>query len=188
MKWNMVRIEWMSFLLMFGAVYGSEKTETVSAAEKACRLRMAGNSNSAKEMLLEHLKNHPDDAVAQFEYSRTLFYLMDFETAEAHAGLAVQQDMDNPRYHYWQGLCETYLFIDKAHHKNELDLSILKRSINEFQKTIELKPDYHQARYLLVNLLNNNPPDQGGNPQKAHGTPDGDGSGLWTAGDDGRAG
>ena len=163
----MLTICLVAFLFPFAVVCGSEKTEGISVAQKAFQLRLDGKSHQAKEMLLEYLKEHPEDAVTQFEYSRVLGYLFDFEQAEKHAALAVQQDPDDTRFHYWLGMCGTYLYIDQAHHKGNLDPSILKRSITALQKAIELKPDYYEARYLLVNLLNNNEPDQGGDQQKA---------------------
>lgn len=167
MKQKMLTIGLVAFLLPFAVVFGGEKTEGISVAEKAFRLRLDGKSHQAKEVLNDYLKEDPNDPVAQFEYSRVLCYLFDLESAEKHAALAVQLDEDNPRYHYWEGMCGTYLFIDQAHHKGHLDPSILKRSIAAFQKAIELKPDYHQARYLLVSLLNNNEPEHGGDQQQA---------------------
>lgn len=167
MKWKMLTTCLVVFLLPFAVVCGSEKAKEMSAAEKAFQLRFDGKSQQAKELLSEYLKERPDDAVAQFEYSRVLCYLFDLESAEKHAALAVQLDKDNPRFHYWEGMCGTYLYIDQAHHKGNLDSSISKRAIGEYQKAIELDPDYHEARYLLVNLLNNNPPDQGGDEKQA---------------------
>ena len=148
-------------------VCAGQKAEEASVAQKAFQLRIEGKSQQAKEVLSKYLKQDPNDAVAQFEYSRTLCYLFEIELAEKHAALAVKLDEDNPRYHYWQGMCGTFLYIDQAHHKGNLDSSIIKRSIAAFEKAIELKPDYHEARYLLVNLFNNNEADQGGDQQKA---------------------
>jgi tetratricopeptide (TPR) repeat protein len=153
-------------LLLCGTVYSREQEE-MSVAEKAFQLRIDGKSQQAKEVLSKYLKQDPNDAITQFEYSRTLCYLFDLESAEKHAALAAKLDEDNPRYHYWQGMCGTYLYIDQAHHKGNLDSSIIKRSMAAFEKAIELKPDYHEARYLLINLFNNNEADQGGNPKKA---------------------
>jgi tetratricopeptide (TPR) repeat protein len=155
------------FLLPFAVVCGSEKAGKMSVAQKAFQLRLDGKSQQAKEMLSGHLKEHPNDAIAHFEYSRVLCYLFDLEVAEKHAAKAVELDKDNARFHCWQGLCGTYLFIDQAHHKGNPDKSILKRAIGELQKAVELKPDYHAARYLLVNLLNNNPPELGGDQKQA---------------------
>lgn len=163
----MLIIGLVAFLLPISVICGSEKTEEMSVSRKAFQLRMDGKSQQAKEILSEYLKADPNDAVAQFEYSRVLCYLFDLESAEKHATQAVQLAEDNPRYHYWQGVCGTFLYIDQAHHKGNLDSSIIKRSIAAFEKAIELKPDYYEARYLLVNLLNNNEPDQGGDQQKA---------------------
>jgi tetratricopeptide (TPR) repeat protein len=166
MKQKMSTICLVVFLLPV-VVFGGEKAEEISVHQKAYQLRVAGKNEQAKEMLSEYLKANPNDAIAQFEYSRTLFYLFDIETAEQHAAIAVELDEDNARFHYWQGMCGTYLYIDQAHHKGNLDSSILKRSIAAFQKAIVLKPDYHQSRFLLVNLLSNNESDQGGDQQKA---------------------
>jgi tetratricopeptide (TPR) repeat protein len=167
MKRKMLTICLVVVLISTAVVCAGEKTEEASVAEKAFQLRLDGKSHEAKEVLTEYLKEHPDDAVAQFEYSRVLCYLFDLESAEKHAALAVQLDEDNPRFHYWEGMCGTYLFIDQAHHKGNLDGAIVKRSIAALQKAIELKPDYHLARYLLVNLLNNNPPEHGGDQKQA---------------------
>ena len=167
MKRRMLTIGLVAFVFAFAVVFGSEETDESSVSQKAYQLRMAGKNKQAKKMLADYLEADPNDAVAQFEYSRVLGYLFDFEQAEKHAELAVQQDPDDARFHYWQGMCGTYLYIDQAHHKGHLDPSILKRSIAAFQKAIELKPDYHQARYLLVSLLNNNEPEHGGDQKQA---------------------
>lgn len=167
MKRKMLTICLTVFLLPLAVGYADEKAEEISVAEKTFQLRIDGKSEQAKDMLSEYLKADPNDAVAQFEYSRVLCYLFDLESAEKHAAQAVQLAEDNPRYHYWEGMCGTYLYIDQAHHKGNLDSSIINRSIAAFQKAVELKPDYHRARYLLVNLLNNNPPDQGGDQKQA---------------------
>ena len=167
MKRTIMTIGLVAFLFPLAAVFGGEQTEEISVPQKAYQLRMSGKSELAKKMLADYLEADSNDAVAQFEYSRVLCYLFELESAEKHAVLAVQLDSDNPRYHYWQGLCGTYLYIDQAHHKGHLDPLILKRSIAALQKAIELKPDYHQARFMLVDMLNNNEPDQGGDQQKA---------------------
>ena len=167
MKRKMLTIGFMVFLLPFALVCGGEKTEGMSVAEKAFQLRLDGKSHQAKEVLAEYLKEHPDDAFAQFEYSRVLFYLFDFEVAEKHAAKAVELDKENPRYHFWLGNCLCILFIDQAHHKGNLDESILKRAIPELQKAVALKPDYHEARFELIGLLNDNPPEHGGDPNQA---------------------
>ena len=167
MKRKMLTIFFGVVLISTAVVCAGEKTEEASVAQKAFQLRLDGKSHEAKGALTEYLKEHPDDGVAQFEYSRVLCYLFEIESAEKHAALAVKLDEDNPRYHYWQGMCGTFLYIEQAHHKGNLDASIIKRSIAAFEKAIELKPDYHEARYLLVNLFNNNEPDQGGDQKKA---------------------
>ena len=153
-------------LLVSGMVYSSEK-EAPSVPSKAFWLRYEGKSRAAKEVLAGYLTEHPKDADAHFEYSRVLFYLFDLVSAEKHANLAIVKNPKNARYHCWRGMCAMYLYIDQAHHKSNLDPSILKRAIDGYQKAIELKPDYHWARFLLVNMLNNNPPEQGGDKNQA---------------------
>jgi Flp pilus assembly protein TadD len=167
MKQKAITIAFVSWLLVIAAGYGAEAKEEISVPQKAYQLRLSGKSTQAKEMLSEYLKEYPDDAAANFEYSRTLGYLMDFEAAEKHAALAAQKDSDNARYHCWQGICGTYLFIDQAHHKQKLAPEILSRSIEALEKSIELKPDYHEARLMLVSLYNNNESKHGGDKKKA---------------------
>lgn len=167
MKRKMLTICLAVFLLPLAVGYSSEKADGISVVENAFQLRMDGKSQQAKAVLSEYLTEHPDDAVAQYEYSRALCYLIDIESAQKYAALAVQLDEDNPRYHCWQGVCETYLFIDQAHHKDNPDASISKRATASFLKATELKPDYHEARFMLVNLFNNNPPEYGGDRKQA---------------------
>ena len=167
MKRKMSTICLVVVLISTAVACAGEKTEGTSVAEKAFQLRLNGKSHEAKEVLTEYLKEHPDDAIAQFEYSRVLCYLFDLESAEKQAAKAVDLEKDNARFHYWQGMCGAYLFIDQAHHKGNLDKAILKRSMVQLQKAVELKPDYHAARLMLIQLLNNNPPEHGGDHKQA---------------------
>ncbi len=164
---KMIGIIGLGMLVSLFCVGYADEPSGMSVPQKAFRLRLDGKSQQAKEMLSGYLKEHPDDMSAQFEYSRVLAYLFDLESAEKHAALAVKLAPDNPRYHCWRGMCATYLYIDQAHHKGNLDPTIVKRAIAEFQQAVELKPDYHHARFLLINLLSNNPPEQGGDRKQA---------------------
>ncbi len=167
MKWQILTIGFAVFLLSVNTVFAEDVAGDVNAAGQAFRLRLDGHSQQAEEMLSGYLKEHPDDAIAQFEYSRVLFYLFKIDEAEKHATLAAQQDAENPTYHCWRGMCAMYRFIDEAHHKNKLDPLILKRAIEGYQKAVELKPDYYFAHFLLVNMFNNNPPEHGGDKKQA---------------------
>lgn len=167
MNQKMFTISLAVFLLSFSVVCGEEKPGATSVVENAYRLRLDGKSQQAKEGLSKYLKEHPDDAIARYEYSRILLYLFDIKSAEKQAARSVALDKDNARFHFWLGMCGTYLFIDQAHHKDNLDALISKRANASLQKAIELKPDYHEARFMLICLLNNNPPEYGGDRKQA---------------------
>lgn len=166
MNKSVIKSGCLTLLFILCRGYANEQPD-ISVPQKAYQLRLEGKSQQAKEMLSTYLELHPDDAVAHYEFSRTIGYLMDFETAEKQATLAAEKQPANAKYYSWQGKCAAYLFIDQAHHKGNLDPAILARSIAAYEKAVELNPDFYEARFELFCLLYESESEQGGDKEKA---------------------
>jgi Flp pilus assembly protein TadD len=142
--------------------------ESQTPAHQAFNLRLGGESDSARSLLEGYLKNNETDAVAQFEYSRLMFYLMDFAAAEQAAQRATQLDQTKARYLYWLGKTATYRMVDLAHkQKTEAIPAEIQKAIKALEKSLALRPNFHVARKLIVDLYHNNPENWGGDKEKA---------------------
>ena len=139
------------------------------AAVQAFELRMAGQARRAKQVLLAALAKDPSNAPAQFELSRTCFYLVDLDRAQTAIEAATRLKPDHARYHYWAGLVATYNAILKYKSpktRGQLP-GLMKKALAAYEKAVALRPDYHEARLDLVNCYLKNPADLGGSRPKA---------------------
>ena len=140
-----------------------------SVAAEAFRLRMDGQAKAAERVLLAAVAKDPANASVQFELARTRFYLVAMDRAQTAIEKAVRHQPDNARYHRWAGVIAEYNAILK--HKNPKtrpEVAVqMKKAFAAFQKAVALRPDYHEARFDLINCLAKNPASCGGSPAKA---------------------
>jgi tetratricopeptide (TPR) repeat protein len=113
--------------------------------QRAFEMRMAGDAEGARDLLVAALAAGIDDAVAHFELSRTHFYLG--ELAEA----AVRLAPENARYLYVAGMTSGYRSID-LHNEGKTDEgdAVLAAALEHLETVLEVDPDRHEARFELV--------------------------------------
>jgi tetratricopeptide (TPR) repeat protein len=130
--------------------------------QEAFDLRLGGDADAAVAALEKDFAEHPGDAAALFEMARVRCYLFDFSACLAAIDRAVELEPGNARYHYFSGIFSIYAVIDAAHHKDEEKMKELgQRALAELEAAVEADPDYHEARYLLVQQLTDLAPELG---------------------------
>ncbi|MBI4878631.1 MAG: tetratricopeptide repeat protein [Planctomycetes bacterium] len=144
--------------------------------QEAYRLRIDGKVDEAKQALDAEVAAHPDSAAAWFELSRLDFYRSlregeggkGMDQAQVEVEKAVELAPDNARYHAWAGQLAMYCAIGKAHSKKMDDVRAqMKKAADALEQAIAKEPGRDEARLLLVYLYGNNPPDLGGDRDKA---------------------
>ncbi len=165
------------------------KPATSAVAVKGYELRMAGQLNEAKELLERHIKSNPGDASAYYELARTnfcnLFIVMNDESKDFKSGKkelkrviveankaiekAIKADPINPRYYYFEGVVLMYESISDMHNVLSIPSAAFKMSgmLDSYEKALELKPDYHPARLMVLGLYDRLPWYLGGDKKKA---------------------
>jgi len=130
--------------------------------QEAFELRMGGDADAAVAALEKDFAEHPGDAAALFEMARVRCYLFDFTACLAAIDRAVDLEPGNARYHYFSGIFSIYAVIDAAHHQDEERMKQLgERALAELEAAVEADPEFHEARYLLVQQLTDLAPELG---------------------------
>lgn len=135
------------------------RQDALGAAARAFELRMAGNVDQAGRVLEDALAANKDDATLWFESARLCFYNCEFDRAWESVSKAIALDGENARYHLWAGQIATFNAVYKSH--NPLGaLAVageMAKSRRAYERAVELKPDFHQARLDLINLCMQQP-------------------------------
>jgi cytochrome c-type biogenesis protein CcmH/NrfG len=131
----------------------------VDVATKAFDLRMAGDATQARRVLDEGLAADAKDARAWFESARLRFYMCEFTRAARDINKAIKLDPDNPRYHCWLGHISTFNAVWSMHNLfGAIAMpGLMADARKAYARAVELDPDFHQARYDLINLYIQNP-------------------------------
>jgi tetratricopeptide (TPR) repeat protein len=158
-------------------------------AVQAFDLRMSGRVTQAIELLEKEVASNPKNAAAQFELGRDYFYTMmdsiehtngtleqkqkamkdKLRSAQKAIERAIKADPDNARYHYWAGVIDMYDLVYDAHFIWTMPAMPFdsKNMIKHYEKAIDIKPDFHQARLTLMGCYDRLPWYCGGNKSKA---------------------
>ncbi len=126
---------------------------------QAYALRMNGDLEGARRALDVALSAGAPTGAAWFESARLHFCNCAFDQAARAIRKAIAQDENNPRYHFWAGQIATYNAVWKSH-----DLfggfavwGQMAEARREYERTVQLREDYHQARLDLINLYLHGP-------------------------------
>ncbi len=167
---NPLKLTFAAALACFAAAtMNASAMAGVTPAQEAFTLRMDGKSDEAKLLLLDSLAEDDSDAAAWFELARTEFYHFEFDAAADAIDKAIELVPDNAHYRYLAGVTAGYNAVLKAKSpetRNQIE-PLMGESIAAFQKAVELDPEHHDARIMLINMLLETPEKQGGDKSEA---------------------
>lgn len=154
----------LCFTSVFAACSKSEK-----AVLEAYQLRIDGKVNEAKTRLEVILKADSTNAMAHFELARTLNYinLRGSELADKHLGKALILDPDNVVYNSYKArncFLKAYIALQTG---GDNAKEVVEEACVQYQKVLDLKPDYAEMVMSLVEIYGMLPEDLGGNKDKA---------------------
>ena len=141
--------------------------------QKAFELRIAGKVDEAKTLLISILADDSTEAMANYEMARLKHYVLvgggDVKISEIlyYINKAVEKEPKNATYAYYKGIaCFLNAFMAMEMGLGEVKNKIAETSL-QFEKVLELKPDYYEARLYLVDIYGLLPPEMGGDSLKA---------------------
>ena len=155
-------------ILNISAVFSScQKTD--KAVMEAYELRINGKTDQAKEYLLNILEKDSTNAVAQFELARTINYMNLRGSKEADHALkaSLKYDPENVGYAYYNAKdCFLKAYVAMQTGSDNIQ-DLINDVCNEFNKVLEMKPDYPEALMYLVEIYGMLPENMGGDKIKA---------------------
>ncbi len=150
-------------ILNISAVFSSCQ-ESDKAVMEAYELRIGGKVDEAKEMLLNLMEEDSTNAMAHFEFARTLNYMNLMGSDEATNALKLAKEYEPNNVIYAYGYAKN-CFLD-AYKAMKMGGDNVKESVNktcnEFVEVLELKPNYPEALMYLVEIYGMLPENMGG--------------------------
>lgn len=154
-----------------------EACTSKSASEKivleAFEMRMNGKVDEAKLKLEDILKKDSLNAQANYEMARLRHYMLlggsqvEIEAISQAISKAAEADPENVIYAYYKGIV-SFLNAFMAMQMGDPQVKeIIPATIAQFERVLELKPDYHEARMYLVEIYGFLPREMGGDSLKA---------------------
>jgi tetratricopeptide (TPR) repeat protein len=163
----------LAFIFHFTGSFNSYGRNTDQPVQKAYELRMNGKVDDAKKLLDDLLAKDSTNAMAYYELARIQTYMF---TAQAKVSLddvihsinkAVQIDPKNAIYAYFKAT-SYFLRAFMAMQGDQKNVkSRVAETCAEFERVLQLKPDYHEAMLYLVEIYGMLPRDMGGDSVKA---------------------
>lgn len=151
----------------------SMKNMADSIVREAFNIRMNGNSDKAKLILEDVLQNDSANALANYEMARLRHYMLlggsqvEIEAISQAISKAAEADPENVIYAYYKGIV-SFLNAFMAMQMGDPQVKeIIPATIAQFERVLELKPDYHEARMYLVEIYGFLPHEMGGDSLKA---------------------
>ncbi len=147
-----------------GADEGKKKTDfALSAFDK----RMNGQSARARELLEISIFIDSERGVNFFELARLNYYLGQYNAAYNHIVEAARIEPENRRFLYWKGVITQIRNASLYRVNRRLDPKLTTEAKEALQKALKLEPDYHEARFKLIEILVRLRKQDGGDPQAA---------------------
>ncbi|MBN1779615.1 hypothetical protein JW948_00680 [bacterium] len=144
--------------------------------QEAYELRMKGQADSARDLLEKILVQDSTNAAAWYELARTTQHIglgnprtmfTALDEAEKAIEDAVENDPDNIIYLFYKGNIDfTKVYVSMMRQQPGIQDQV-KKAVSTYESVLSLKPDYHEAKLFLVELLKMVPPDMGGDSAKA---------------------
>jgi len=169
------------FLMMFSGSKLSAQFEEESV-KAAYELRMNGEIWYAEAMLSKLINQGKEAGLAHYETARVILAKMkggiNIEGAEDMVGIlhsarnsasnAVRTDSGNVAFAYLEADCSFLMAYISMMMEADSAKKDFEDPISCFERVLELKPDYHEARMSLVEIFQRLPEDMGGNKEKAN--------------------
>jgi len=146
------------------------------AVQKAYELRMNGKADESQVILEKALSEDSTNALAWYELARTKHHMglgntqaliQNFDDLAETIEKATLADSENAIYKFYQGYAYCLHWYFSLMTGSEKSVEDLTRVEKTFNKVLSIKPDYHEARLYLVEILGNLPDSLGGNRKKA---------------------
>jgi tetratricopeptide (TPR) repeat protein len=158
-------------IMLFDACSIKNMSDTI--VREAFNIRMNGNSDKAKLILEDYLQNDSANALANYEMARLSHYMLlggsqvEIEAISQSINKAVEADPENVIYVYYKGIVSFLNAFMSMQMGNPQVKEIVAATCAQFERVLELKPDYHEARMYLVEIYGLLPKDMGGDSLKA---------------------
>ncbi len=167
----------LTFLLLLSIVLMASNAKADYAPDKevlkAFELRMNGKVDEAKAMLEEVLFKDSTHAMAHYEMARLKSYMLTggggtkIDDVISSINKAVANEPGNVTYAYFKAVtCFINAYIAMQMGQGEVKTRV-DEACQQFEKVLELKPDYSEAMLTLVEIYALLPADMGGDSVKA---------------------
>lgn len=145
-------------------------------ARTAYELRINGSVDEAESLLSQAVENNPEDALAYYELSRTLYHIglgkgreisSYIDRARQAIDRAVEIEPENVGFNCFSariGFLKAYLAMRGDEEKARESISIL---CAQYERILSLKPDFHKIELFLVEVYGTLPEKLGGDREKA---------------------
>ncbi len=143
---------------------------------KAYELRMDGKADAALDLLQQNLVADAENAAVWYERARTQDHIAlgnpgsmmeTMEESRDAAEKAAALEPDNLIYAIYKAKALGKVVYIALHQNAPDTQEKVQRMLAAYERVLELKPDYHEARLALVEYLKLLPPDKGGDAAKA---------------------
>lgn len=134
-----------------GAPGAAAADDPGAIAARAFELRMAGQVDEAVAFLESGCGDHAQAGVLHYELARARLQLLDIGGMREAARGAVAAEPGNSEYRYLAAMAALYSLIEAAHHGDRDRMKELGReAMDQLETILATDPDYHEARFLLV--------------------------------------
>lgn len=143
------------------------------AVKTAYEMRLTGKVDEAKVFLESLLDWDSTNAMAHYEMARLKHYMLtgggkvEIDDIMASVDKAVTYDPKNASYAYYKAIV-SFLNGYMSMQAGQEDVKpFIDETAAQFEKVLDLKPDYHEAMLYLVEIYGLLPPEMGGDSAKA---------------------
>ena len=174
-KFNLVPMG-IILALTFVGIFSCAAQKNEKVVFEAYELRINGQADSAKVLLVKFTSEHPENALAWYELSRSILQLgmanpraimESLDESLRCINLAVENDPENAWYYSYKGRIQTLQFYLALQMGDENAAEYLAMVENTYNKVLQLDPSYYENKLTLVEFFGGLPNDMGGDPEKA---------------------
>lgn len=146
---------------------GDETKKKPDYVMDAFKERMNGRSAKAREILQIAIFIGDDQACCFFEMARLDYYQGEYDKAYYNIMDALAVEPDNPRYLYWKGVITSIRNASLFRVNKRLNPALTAEAVAALKKALKIDPDFHEARFKLIEILVRLQKRDGGDPAAA---------------------